>query len=444
MPTGFGLLVAFLLVLLNGFFVAAEFALVRVRSTRIAELAGEGKGSAQMALHAIRHLDAYLSATQLGITLASIGLGWIGEPAFAMLLEPLFLAFHVPEKVGDAIAFTVAYALVSTLHIVVGELAPKSWAIQRPESVTLRVAYPLHWFYRLFHPAVFVLNGLARLLLRLIGITPASEQELAHTEEEFRMLLSASAESGNLKESEVDLVKHVFSFADKVAREIMVPRVDMVYMDATWPLERNLEVMNSHTYTRFPLCEGGADRIIGMIHIRDLLRMEKNGGGDIGSIRRDILFVPEHQPIDQLLRTLQLRKMHMAAVIDEYGGTAGIFTLEDLLEQIVGEIHDEFEEPTPEVQPLGPNEFLVDGKVLLTDLADDYDLHIPTDGSDADTIGGWVLDMVSAVPAVGTMLETESYCIEAHEMDGQRVRKVLILRRRPPAEGTEAPAPISR
>jgi magnesium and cobalt exporter, CNNM family len=431
MPTGFALLVAFLLVLLNGFFVAAEFALVKVRSTRIAELAGAGDGSARMALHAIRHLDAYLSATQLGITLASIGLGWIGEPAFALLLEPLFHAFHIPARVGDAIAFAVAFAVVSTLHIVIGELAPKSWAIQQPERMSLRVAYPLHWFYRLFRPAIFVLNGLARLLLRLMGITPASEHELAHTEEEFRMLLSASAESGRLKDSEVDLVEHVFSFAGKVAREIMTPRVDIVYLDAAWPLERNLEVMNSHTFTRYPLCEGDADHLLGMVHIRDLLRLEKHGGGDIRSICRDLLFVPEHQPIDQLLRTLQRRKMHMAAVIDEYGGTAGIFTMEDVLEQIVGEIHDEFEEPMPEVQPLGPDEFLVDGKAQLTDLAAEYDLVIPPDGSDTDTIGGWVFDKMGAVPEVGAALETENSRVEVVEMDGQRVRKVLIARRRP-------------
>jgi CBS domain containing-hemolysin-like protein len=430
MSTWISILIAFLLVLLNGFFVAAEFALVKVRSTRVSELAREGKAPARMALHAIHHLDAYLSATQLGITLASIGLGWIGEPAFASLLEPIFLAFNVPEKVSHPISFAVAYAVVSTLHIVIGELAPKSWAIQQPETLSLRIAYPLHWFYWLFRPAIVVLNGLARLLLRLMGIQPASEHEMAHTQEEFRMLLSASAESGNLKDSEVDLVEHVFDFGDKVASEIMTPRVDVIFIDATWPLERNLEVMNTHTFTRFPLCEGGADQVIGMVHIRDLLRLERTGG-DIRSIRRELLYVPENRPIDLLLRELQRRKLHMGVVMDEYGGTAGIFTLEDVLEQIVGEIHDEFEEPLAEVQPLDGDRFLVEGKVQLADLKAQHDLHIPLAGSEADTVGGWIFEKVGSVPEVGVKVETEGYLVEVQEMDSQRVRKVLITRRQP-------------
>jgi CBS domain containing-hemolysin-like protein len=436
MSTGLLLFIAFLLVLLNGFFVAAEFALVKVRSTRVAELATEGKASAQMALHAIHHLDAYLSATQLGITLASIGLGWIGEPAFAKLLEPLFLALDVPERISHPISFAVAYAVVSTLHIVVGELAPKSWAIQQPEALSLGIAYPLHWFYWLFRPAIIVLNGLARLLLRVMRIQPASEHDMAHTQEEFRMLLTASAESGNLKDSEVNLVEHVFEFGEKVASEIMTPRVDTIFMDATWPLERNLEVMNAHTFTRFPLCEGDSDHVIGMVHIRDLLRLANAGGDDIRSIRREVLYVPDNRPIDLLLRELQRRKMHMGIVVDEYGGTAGIFTLEDVLEQIVGEIHDEFEEPLPEVEPLDADRFLVEGKVPLADLKAEYDLHIPLDGSEADTVGGWIFEKVGTVPSIGAKVETECCLVEVQEMDGQRVRKVVITRRQPPAAQT--------
>ena len=426
MNTGLALFIALLLVLLNGFFVAAEFALVKVRSTRITELANEGKASARMAMHAIRHLDAYLSATQLGITLASIGLGWIAEPAFHSMLEPVLHALHLPEQVGKGLAFFIPFAIVSAFHIVLGELAPKSWAIQQPERLSLAVGYPLHWFYVLFKPAISVLNGLAGLLLRyVLRLEPVSEHELAHTEEELRMILQASGQSGILKDSEVDLVKHVFEFADKKASEIMVPRVDMTYLDATWPLARNLEITRSHTYTRYPLCEGDPDHVLGMIHIKDLLGMEERGQG-ILDVKRDIVFVPETKSIDALLREFQMRKMHMAVVVDEYGGTAGLVTLEDVLEQIVGEIHDEHEEPNPEVQPLDADRFLVDGKVVLADLRADYEIDLPANGS--DTVGGWVLDKIGGIPDAGAAVDAAGYRLEVQEVEGQRVRKVLITR----------------
>jgi len=432
MSTGLSLFVAFLLVLLNGFFVAAEFALVKVRSTQIAELANEGKPSARMALHAIHHLDSYLSATQLGITLASISLGWIGEPAFEKLLHPLFHALHVPVQVLKAVSFLVPFGIISALHIVLGELAPKSLAIQKSAGVSLAIAYPLHWFYWLFRPAIWVLNGAAALVLRLFRLQPASEHDLAHSQEELVMILTASGQSGVLKDSEVDLVKHVFEFADKVAWDIMVPRVDMTYMDANWPLERNLEIANSHTYTRYPLCEGDSDHVIGMIHIKDLVRLSTGGERDIRKARREVIFVPETKSIDQLLREFQLRKMHMAVVVDEYGGTAGIVTLEDVLEEIVGEIHDEFEEPLPDVLRVSADELLVDGKVMLDDLKTDYEVELPE--NESETVGGWVLDAVGGIPETGVTVDAPPYAIQVVEMDGQRVRKVRIIRQEPVAE----------
>ncbi|MBI3912050.1 MAG: HlyC/CorC family transporter, partial [Armatimonadetes bacterium] len=360
------------------------------------------------------------------------------EPVFARLLEPilgpLFHALGIPGKAIHVVAFAVAYALVSALHIVIGELAPKSWAIQRPEALSLGVAYPLHWFYWLFKPVILVLNGAAGLLLRLCRIQPASESELAHSEEELRMILTASGESGILKDSEVDLVKHVFEFADKRARDIAVPRVDMVYLDAAWPFERNLKIASTHSFTRFPLCEGDADHVIGMVHVKDLLQLAQRGGGDLRSIAREILTVPETKPIDALLREFQYRKMHMAVVLDEYGGTTGLATLEDVLEEIVGEIYDEFEEPSPEVQPLGDYRFMVDGKALLSDLKTDHAIDIPPNG--ADTIGGFVLDKMGAIPERGAVLEVGPYRLEVAEMDGQRVRKVLVVA--PPPETAAA------
>ena len=432
------LIIAFLLVILNGFFVAVEFALVKVRTTRLTELAAEGKGSARMALHAARHLDIYLSASQVGISLASIALGRVGEPVVAVLIEPLLHAMHVPANLLHPIAFTVGISVVTAVHIVIGEQAPKYWAIQQPETASLALSYPLHWFYWLFRPAISALNWASSMVLRMFRIEPASEHELAHSEEELRMILTASGESGVLKDSEVDLVKHVFEFGDKVAWDIMVPRVDMTYLDANWPFEKCLQVANSHTYTRFPLCEGGPDRVIGMIHVKDLVRISA-AGGDIRSIRREIVFVPETKSIDQLLREFQLRKMHMAVVVDEYGGTAGIVTLEDVLEQIVGEIHDEFEEPKPEVTPLNENEFLVDSKVLLMDLKADYDIDIPV--IESETVGGFIFDSTGGIPEVGATVEIDGYHLEVQQMDNQRVRKVLIARTVPPLpEGAPAAA----
>jgi CBS domain containing-hemolysin-like protein len=435
-PIAAQVLVTVLLVLLNGFFVAVEFALVKVRSTRIQELANEGKGTARMAMHAIRHLDVYLSASQVGISLASIALGRVGEPVVAALLERPLLAAGVDEHLLHPISFALGIGLITAVHIVVGEQAPKYWAIQRAENASLALSYPLHWFYWLFKPAIWLLNSATNLLLRLFRITPTSEHELAHSEEELRMLVTASGRSGVLKDSEVDLVKHVFEFADKVASDVMVPRVDMVYLDATWPLERNLEVAQGHTFTRYPLCEGDPDHVIGMVHVRDLLRWAYAGehSGDIREVKWEILFVPETKSIDQLLREFQLRKMHMAVVVDEYGGTAGLLTMEDVLEQIVGEIYDEREEPNPEVQPQGPDEFLVDGRVLLADLRADHEIEIPPNGS--ETVGGWVLDQLGAIPDPGATVETDGYCLQVQEMDGQRIRKVLIVRTRP-VEATE-------
>lgn len=428
MSTGLQIAVALLLVGLNGFFVAAEFALVKVRATRLAELAAGGRPAARMALHAIHRLDVYLSASQVGISLASIALGRVGEPVVAHLLEPVLRAMALPESALHPVAFAVSISLVTAVHIVIGEQAPKSWAIRQSERASLALAYPLHWFYLLFRPAIWTLNGAATLLLRLLRIAPATEQELAHSEEELRLLLQASGRSGFLKESEVDLVRHVFEFANRTAGEIMVPRVDMVYLDAARPFEHNLAIVRAHTYTRYPLCEEDADHVLGMVHVKDLHDLEaRRAAGeavDLRTIQRDILIVPESKSIDRLLREFQQRKLHMAIVADEYGGTAGLVTLEDVLEQIVGEIHDEFEEPLPEVQALPGGALLVDGKTLLAHLRAEYGIELPP--YDSETIGGWVLDHLGSIPEPGTLLRVEGYTLEVREVAGQRVRKVLL------------------
>jgi CBS domain containing-hemolysin-like protein len=429
---------ALVLAVLNGFFVAAEFALVKVRSTRIEELANAGSRAAALTRRQIQTLDVYLAASQLGITLASLGLGWAGENIAERLMQavrPDSPLLGIPHHALGLVIAAVAFVGITFLHVVIGEQAPKTVAIQRPDSVSLFVAYPLLIFYRLFALPIGLLNLASRLCLRVFGLRPTSERELAHSEEELRMILTASQQSGVLKDSELDLVQHVFDFADKRAKDIMIPRVDMVYLSTTWPLERIMAVVNEHGFTRFPLCDGDADHVIGMVHVKDLLSLAARESPELRSIARELLMVPETKSIDQLLREFQYRKMHMAVVLDEYGGTSGLVTLEDVLEEIVGEIQDEFEHEVPEVQELGDNRYLVDGKALLEDLRDSLKLSISPNG--VDTLGGFVLEALGGIPSPGDQVEAGGYRIQVREVEGQRIRKLELTRLAPPRTPAE-------
>jgi CBS domain containing-hemolysin-like protein len=420
-------LIALLLALLNGFFVAAEFALVKVRTTRVEEMAKAGSRAARMARRELQSLDIYLAASQIGITLASLGLGWVGENLAERLADLFLPGLAIPHVSRHAAAIglaVVAFLGITFLHVVVGEQAPKLLAIQHADTASLWIAYPLHFFYRLFFLPIALLNRSSKALARLVGLEPERDQERAHSEEELRMILTASQQSGVLKDSELDLVEHVFEFADKRAKDIMVPRVDMVYLSTAWPIARNLEVVDSHSFTRFPLCEGDPDHVIGMIHVKDLLRMGSREDADLRTIAREIVMVPESRSIDSLLREFQYRKMQMAIVLDEYGGTAGLATLEDVLEEIVGEIQDEFEEEVPDVQELGQGRYLVDGSLPLLDLKEDLGIDIPPNG--ADTLGGFVVEKLGAVPSPGDFVLAAGHRIEISEMENKRVRKLVL------------------
>src|SRR5438874_2091482 len=326
MSSGLLLLIAALLVLLNGFFVAAEYSLVKIRSTRVEELVRQGSAAARVVRRELAELDRYLSATQFGITLSSLGLGWAGESAVTRIVAPGLHTLGVavsPQLLGwlklGWVASLVAFCVITSCHIVAGEQVPKIMAIQRAERVALFAAYPLGVFYRIFKGPISLLAGATRVLARACRLQMTTPHELAHSEEELRMILTASQESGVLRQSELDLVEHVFVFADKRAREVMVPRVDMVYLSTDWSFEENFRIATSHSYTRFPLCEGDPDHVIGLIHIRDLLKLEGKADADLRSIRREIVRVPETKPIDQILREFQYRKIHMALVLDETG-----------------------------------------------------------------------------------------------------------------------------
>jgi len=341
------LLLVVFLVLLNAFFVAAEYALVKVRQTRLTQLVKkEGKNSqAKNAQKVTRQLDAYLSACQLGITIASLGLGWIGEPAISSFIQPALMWLHVPLHFTEPISLALAFALLAFLHIVFGELIPKSHAIQKAESTSMQVAASLIWLYTLVSPVIRLLNGAASLLLRWTGIEPVSKHESAHTEDEIRQLISLSHQSGHIGQTELVLVDNVFAFSQRLAREIMIPRIDMICLFEQDSYEKNVQVIRTSRHSRFPVAQGDKDRLIGFIHASDFyLQAMSKEKYDVKPLLRPLLTVPESMEISQILRLMQKKRSHMAIVIDEYGGTCGLLTMEDILEELVGEIQDEFDE----------------------------------------------------------------------------------------------------
>jgi CBS domain containing-hemolysin-like protein len=425
MSTGAYLFLAALLVFLNAFFVAAEFAIVKVRSTRVQELVREGVRGSMAAQGAIQNLDAYLSATQLGITLASLGLGWIGEPAFAGLLTPILAAIGIwSANVVHSIALAIAFAAITFLHIVLGELAPKSLAIRRPEDVSLLVSPPLQLFYRIFYPALWFLNASSSLILRLLYIAPASESELAHSEEELRLLLAESHRTGTLSASKRKLLENVFDYTRRSAKHIMVPRAEIVYLSLARPVAENLDTIRQSQHTRYPLCDADIDHVVGMIHSKDLFQpMGVQHPADLLKLKRDILFVPESRPLELLQRDFQQRRVHMAIVVDEYGGTSGLVTLEDILEEIVGEIQDEFDTETPRMEATADG-YVVDGLVLLDEIAERLGVEIPE--HESATLGGFVIARLGRIARIGDTVDLNGYQAKVVEMKGRRVSKLLL------------------
>lgn len=420
---GTALLLALLLVGVNGFFVAAEFALAKVRPTQIEPYVLRGDRRGKTAAHMLSHLDAYLSATQLGITLASLALGWVGEPAFVWLLDPLLQRLPgITPAVVHSVALTTAFVTISALHIVLGELVPKSLAIRRPEGVSLWVAMPLTGFYWLMFPAIWLLNHTANLLLRLVGLKPATESELAHSEEEVRLLLGSS-ESSHLSDAKRDLLTNVFELSDRVARQVMLPRADVVFLSTTRTVAENLEIARRSGHTRFPLCDGDLDHPLGLVHIKDLFRAGK-APADLAEVKRPLPFVPETQTLDRLLTRMLDERVHLVAVVDEYGGVSGIVTLENVLEEIVGQIQDEFDHEKPELTRREEGGYLVSGAMLVVDLEDELGLEFSP--RDEDTIAGVVLSELGRPPQVGDTVEVGPLRLEVVELDRNRIRLLRL------------------
>lgn len=423
------LLLVFLLVLLNGVFVAAEFSLVKMRQSRLTQLVSEGNRMAGVALKVNRKLDAYLSATQLGITLTSLGLGWIGEPAISKLLvEPLMYRMGMTDGVLiTTISVAIGFCIITFLHIVLGELAPKSLAIQRTEGTALLLSAPLLWFYRIFLPVIWVLNASANGILRLVGIEPASEAEAAHSEEEIRILMNESAKSGVIDENEMKLMDNLFDFSDLRAREVMLPRTDLDVLYTNLSLDENLKILTETRHSRYPVASENKDRIIGFIHITDLLMAPTEQQRDLAAIARPIMDVPESMEISQVLRLMQTRHEQMALVVDEYGGTAGILTAEKILEEIVGDLYDEFEDERPEVEVNG-DMISVDGRMLIEHVNDLTGVVI--EEQKVDSIGGWLFKELEGNPHKGKKIVFDGVVFEVEEATRLRITRVNIHKKR--------------
>jgi CBS domain containing-hemolysin-like protein len=436
---GFKLLAVMFLVVLNGFFVATEFALVKVRATQLEPLAAGGHRRAKMALHLARHLDAYLSACQLGITLASLALGWIGEPVFARLLEPAYALFNVEsEKLQHSISVGVGFSVITFLHIVVGEMAPKSLAIRLALPTSLWIAYPMHWFYLTMYPFIWVLNESALWLLRMVGLEPAHESEGVHTEDELRLVLASSQKQSGASRFGRDIVQNALDLRLRIARDVMRPRKEMTVLDTQASITECLEVAEKSRYSRFPLCEAGdLDRTIGVIHIKDLyaMRLKVRTGAELRPVARKIIYVPESARLERLLERLLERKLHLAIVVDEYGGTRGLVTLENIMEELVGQIQDEFDQEKPLLARISETIWDVDGSMPLHELSELVGVSLQAEG--VTTTSGWVTQRLEGFPKSGDTVSVGNFEMRVEEMDGTRVGRLRVTRREDPALAAE-------
>ncbi|MHA0857137.1 hemolysin family protein [Paenibacillus sp. CMAA1364] len=419
-----------LLIVLTAFFVATEFAIIKLRPSRVDQMVMEGKRNA-LAVHKVtNNLDGYLSACQLGITITALGLGWLGEPTVEKILFPLFEQLGIGESTGHILSFIIAFVFITFLHVVLGELAPKTLAIQKAEQIAVLTAPLIIIFNKIMYPFIWVLNGSANALVRMMGIMPASEHDEAHSEEEIQIILTESFESGKINKTEYGYVSRIFAFDDLLAREIMVPRTDMICLDVNQTLEENIAIVKTEQYTRFLVTEGSKDDIIGFINTKKFfMNYDNNPAFDFMSLIQPVLTVPEGLPVKTLLLKMQEAHVHIALLLDEYGGTAGLVTIEDILEEIVGEIRDEFD--ADEIMPievLDESHYLVEGNTAIGDI--NLELGVNIEHENIDSIGGW---LYSRQPDLSEGIEFHygELTFIIREKDKYRIRKIEIIRRDP-------------
>ncbi|MFQ5943759.1 MAG: hemolysin family protein [Anaerolineales bacterium] len=427
LPNVLGLLAVAFLVLLNAFFVAAEFALVSVRPSRIAELVASGNRAARWVARGLENPNRWIAATQLGITLASLGLGWIGEPALAGLLEPLVELFPVEfaTTVSHTLSAALAFAIVTFLMVVIGELMPKAIVLQNPEHTSLLVGRPHSWAVFVFKPLIWALNGTANALLRLIGVRPAEGEELVHSIDELKIIVAASAEGGVVADSEQEMLHAVFDFRETLVRQVMRPRTEVISVASDATLEEILETSASTGFSKLPVYQGDIDRVIGVVHLKDVVQaIQGDGSAAARDLMRETVFIPEAARVDTLLRIFRARHHHMAIVLDEYGGTAGVATLEDLLEEIFGEVSDPFDRDV-EIQPLPDGSSLVNGLTTIADVNEHFGLTL----SDPhyDTIAGFILGRLGRLAKLGDTVVADGARLRVVAMDGRRVSKVWVF-----------------
>lgn len=424
------LMVAFLLVLLNAFFVLSEFALVKVRKTRLEELVKIGNSNAKLALKMSQRLDTYLSATQLGITLSSLALGWVGEPAIARLLAVLLESMDLKDNsiFIHSMSVVIAFLSITFFHVVLGEIVPKSLAIAKSEKATLFAARPLHVFWVVFYPVVRLFDVIAHFFLRKMGVNP-KEHEGMHSEEELKIIVGESLREGIIDSVEGEIIKNAVDFSDTSAKEIMTPRKDMVCLDEENSYEENIDIVLKSHFTRYPYCKGSKDNIIGMVHIRDLLSRSifTPKMHDFKQIVRKMIIVPESASISQILIKMKKEQIHTALVIDEYGGTAGLLTMEDIIEEIMGEISDEYDLKQEGVNKLEEGVFELEGMLDLESVEEV--LHIEFDKEcEQVTLGGYVFSLLERMPMEGDTIVSHGYAFEVLSVDGARIKRLKAVK----------------
>ncbi|HCA81251.1 MAG TPA: hypothetical protein DEP53_16090 [Bacteroidetes bacterium] len=423
------------IVLLNAFFVAAEFAIVKVRMTQIEPLAAKGNWRARIAKDVVAHLDLYLSATQVGITITSLALGWLGEPLVASHLLPFFQSFGIKsEDLVHGISFGVAFSIITFLHIILGELAPKSLAIQKSKVTTLWVAYPLTLFYAVFRPVIWLLNTLANWVLRMVGLSPSSSVELAHSEEELRLLLSHDETATTVSKN---IALNAMDFRRKQARHCMVPRTEMTALSLADTVQKNLSVMRSNKFSRFPVYKDSVDNIIGLVYTKDIFKQDRdhNPTFSLEGVMRDATFLPETASLEKVLETMLTRKTHMAILADEYGGTAGLITMENVLEELVGPIQDELDREAPEVIKFSESEYLMDASVTTNEVEQLFNQELSP--KDIRSIGAFVLELLGHIPESGERVSVSGIEFTVEQVTDRVIDRIRVKRKPqedPPSE----------
>ncbi|MDX4039604.1 hemolysin family protein [Aliarcobacter skirrowii] len=420
------LLVALILVLLNGFFVLSEFAIVKVRRTKLEEFVKQGKRSASLALKMSNSLDTYLSATQLGITFSSLALGWIGEPALARLIESNVTFLADNPVLLHTISFIIAFSIVTFLHVVFGEIVPKSIAIAKAEVMVLYIARPLYIFWLVFYPLIRFFDIVAASILRALNVRPATEHELAHSEEELRIIVNESFKGGHIDSVESEIIKNAVDFSETVAKEIMTPRKDMICLNSEKSLEENIKRVISTKHTRYPYCNGGKDNIVGMIHSRDILNdVLESKKLDISKLVRPIIMVPENTSISSILTRMNKSRIHLALVVDEYGGTSGLITMDDILEEIIGETTDEHDPKDESILLIDENRYEFDGIVNIEKVEELLDIEFEKDELSAVTIGGRILNLIGRLPIEGETIDDKDCTYKILAVNNNRITKIL-------------------